>query len=160
VVTLGVIYPTSFLLGIWKSAESGDLSTPGAYIGGGELAGGLSYEIYERRFPKSYRMDLSADFGALCVLEVRDGPKPLSASHGAGTLIHVTLEKPLPGQASSRISIDLSEAERARCAGVVTDGQLFAGGAASSRNNYASGAPAPAQTASTGLAQSGPAMGM
>jgi hypothetical protein len=71
-----------------------------------------------------------ADYGSLCMIEVRNGPKPVTASAGPGTLFYVTLDKPLPGYATTRVSIDLTEALRARCAGVISDGQLFAGGAA------------------------------
>jgi hypothetical protein len=76
---------------------------------------------------------------------VRNGPKPVSVATGVGTLVHVTLEEPLKGAGSSRVTIDLSEAMRARCAAVVTEGQLFAGGAA--RN-----AGAPVQTADASAA--------
>jgi hypothetical protein len=138
VATLGVMYPASFLFGMWKSAETGDLEAPGAWVNGGELASGWRYEVYERHFPKSYRIDMSAadqGFGSLCILEVRGGgPKPVSAAPGPGTLIYVTLEKPLPGHDSARVSIDLSEAMRARCAGVVSGGEIYAGGAAANLN--------------------------
>ena len=140
VATLGVMYPASFLVGMWKSAESGDLEAPGAWVAGGELSAGWKYEVFERHFPKTYRVDMSAadqGFGSLCILEVRGGPQPVSASAGPGTLIYVTLDKPLPGYASTRVSIDLSEAMRARCAGVVSNGELFAGGAAGPINQAA-----------------------
>lgn len=144
VATLGVMYPASFLVGMWKSAENGDLEAPGAWITGGELSAGWRYEVYERHFPKTYRIDMSAadqGYGSLCILEVRGGPQPVSASAGPGTLIYVTLDKPLPGYATSRVSIDLSEAMRARCAGVVADGELYAGGAAGPLNQAAMATP-------------------
>lgn len=140
VATLGVMYPASFLVGMWKSAENGDLEAPGAWITGGEISPGWRYEVYERHFPKTYRIDMSAadqGFGSLCVLEVRGGPQPVSASAGPGTLVYVTLDKPLPGFGTSRVSIDIAEAMRARCAGVVSDGQLYAGGAAAPMNQAA-----------------------
>ncbi len=142
VATLGIMYPASFLVGMWKSAENGDLEAPGAWITGGELSAGWRYEVYERHFPKTYRIDMSAadqSFGSLCILEVRGGPRPVSASAGPGTLIYVTLDKPLPGYENNRVSIDLSEAMRARCAGVVANGALFAGGAAEPLNQAAMG---------------------
>lgn len=140
VATLGVMYPASFLVGMWKSAESGDLEAPGAWVAGGELSAGWRYAVYERHFPKTYRIDMAAadqGFGSLCILEVRGGPQPVAASAGQGTLIHVTLDKPLPGYATNRVSIDIAEAMRARCAGVVSDGELYAGGAAGPINQAA-----------------------
>jgi hypothetical protein len=140
VATLGVMYPASFLVGMWKSAESGDLEAPGALVSAGELSAGWRYEVFERHFPKTYRIDMSAadqGYGSLCILEVRGGPQPVQASAGPGTLVYVTLERPLPGFSTSRVSIDIAEAMRARCAGVVSDGQLYAGGAAGPVNQAA-----------------------
>lgn len=140
VATLGVMYPASFLVGMWKSAESGDLEAPGAWIGGGELSAGWRYSVFERHFPKTYRIDMSAAdqaYGSLCILEVRDGPQPVAASAGPGTLIYVTLDKPLPGYQTARVSVDISEALRTRCAAVVANGELYAGGAAGPINQAA-----------------------
>lgn len=144
VATLGVMYPASFLVGMWKSAESGDLEAPGALVTGGELSSGWRYAVYERHFPKTYRIDMSAadqGYGSLCILEVRGGPQPVAASAGPGTLIYVTLDRPLPGYNTSRVSIDIAEAMRTRCAGVVADGELYAGGAAGPINQAAMIAP-------------------
>jgi hypothetical protein len=136
VATLGVLYPTSFLLGMWNSADKGDLDAPGEWLNGGEIASGWRYEVYERSFPKTYRMDMSAaekGLGSMCILEVRDGPRPVTATSGGGSLVFVTLDKPLEATGSNRVMIDMSEVDRARCAGVITEGQLYAGGAASAR---------------------------
>lgn len=148
VATLGVMYPASFLVGMWKSAESGDLEAPGAWIAGGEISAGWRYSVFERHFPKTYRIDMSAadqGYGSLCILEVRGGPQPVAASAGPGTLVYVTLDKPLPGYATSRVSIDIAEAMRTRCAGVVANGELFAGGAAGPINQAAMITPETAQ---------------
>lgn len=133
VATLGVLYPTSFLVGMWQSAENGDLDAPGTQIASAEFTSGFNYSVFERHFPHTYRLDMSSadqGFGTLCVLEVRNGPRPVSVAPGVGNLVHVTLEEPLPGSDTSRVTIDLTEAMRARCAAVVTEGQLYAGGAA------------------------------
>lgn len=149
VATLGVMYPASFLLGMWKSAESGDLEAPGAWRSGGELTAGWRFDIYERNFPKTYRVAMvneAQDYGSLCILEVRGGDaKPVNVSAGQGSLVYVTMDKPLPGFGANRVSIDITEALRARCAGVVSNGNLYAGGAAEPLNQAAMG-KAPAAT--------------
>jgi hypothetical protein len=124
---------------MWQSAENGQIDAPGTQIASAEFTNGFNYSVFERHFPHTYRLDMSSaeqGFGTLCVLEVRNGPRPVSVAPGVGALVHVTLEEPLPGHDSSRVTIDLAEAMRARCAAVVTEGQLFAGGAA--RNDGAS----------------------
>jgi hypothetical protein len=142
VATLGVLYPTSFLVGMWNSVDTGARENPGDWVAGGEIGAGWRYEVYERAFPKTYRMDMSAaerGLGSMCILEVRDGPRPVAASSGGGALVFVTLDQPLASTGETRIMVDMSEVDRARCAGVITDGQLYAGGAAS--NRFAAAAP-------------------
>lgn len=161
VATLGVLYPTTFLMGMWKSAENGDIDAPGQWVSGGDIASGWRYDVFERAFPKTYRMDMSASekgLGSMCILEVRNGPKPISATSGGGPLVYVTLEHPLASTGQSRIMLDMGEVDRARCAGVITDGQLFAGGAASSRFAEAKEPKAPLRALDESDAEDDPAL--
>jgi hypothetical protein len=71
--------------------------------------------VYERHFPQSYRIDMSAadqGFGSLCILEVRNGgPKPVSAAPGPGTLI-VCVNAPLTGMALLAIGRQVASGKR------------------------------------------------
>jgi hypothetical protein len=128
VAALGVLYPATFLTGLWKAADEGQIETAGARIGGGSMTFGWRYDITKHDFPGAWRLtltDAETGMGPLCALEVRGGPMPVSASQGIGTLVHVTLAEPVDGKV--RLSINLAEAFDRHCAAQIADGKITRG---------------------------------
>jgi hypothetical protein len=128
VAALGVLYPATFLTGMWKAADEGQIETAGARIGGGSMQFGWRYDITQHSFPGEWRLSLSdaeTGMGPLCAIEVRGGPMPVSASQGIGTLVHVTMAEPVEGRL--RLSINLAEAFGRHCAVAIADGKIVRG---------------------------------
>jgi hypothetical protein len=128
VAALGVLYPASFLTGLWKAADEGQIETAGARIGGGSMHFGWRYDITQHSFPGEWRLTLSdteTGMGPLCAIEVRGGPMPVSATQGVGTMIWVTLAEPVEGQ--MRLGINLADAYGRYCAVAIADGKLVRG---------------------------------
>lgn len=128
VAALGVLYPATFLTGLWKAADEGQIETAGARIGGGTMKFGWRYDITQHAFPGEWRLTLSdaeTGLGPLCALEVRGGPMPISAAQGDGTMVHITLAEPIDGRV--RLSINLADAFGRHCAVAIADGKIVRG---------------------------------
>lgn len=128
VAALGVLYPATFLTGLWKAADEGQIETAGARIGGGAMHYGWRYDITRHDFPNEMRLtltDAETGLGPLCALQVRGGPTPVSAAQGAGATVFVTLAEPIEGK--YRLAIDLTEAFGRHCAVTIADGKIVRG---------------------------------